>query len=59
LLRAGRCAEAAAWAVEPHAAIAGDEINPALRLWYAPREAPILEHQPVLLLNQVLYEPGG
>ena len=40
---------------EPHAAIAGDTVNPILRLWYGPSNAPVTEFQPRILLNMVLY----
>jgi hypothetical protein len=39
---------------EPHTAIAGDAVNPTLRLWYGPANAPVLELTPAPLLNQVL-----
>jgi hypothetical protein len=39
---------------EPHAEIAGDTINPILRLWYGPPQAPVIELQPPILLNMVL-----
>ena len=41
---------------EPHAEIAGDTINPILRLWYGPSTAPVIELQPPILLNMALYE---
>jgi len=41
---------------EPHAEIAGDTINPILRLWYGPSNAPVIELQPRILLNMVLHE---
>ena len=41
---------------EPHAEIAGDTINPILRLWYGPSSAPVIEFQPGILLNMVLHE---
>ena len=40
---------------EAHAEIGGDEINPHLRLWYGPEDAPILELTPPPLLNSVLH----
>jgi Clp amino terminal domain, pathogenicity island component len=40
---------------EPHAEIAGDTVNPVLRLWYGPSRAPVIEFQPRILLNTVLY----
>ena len=40
---------------EPHAEIAGDSVNPILRLWYGPSDAPVIELQPRILLNMVLY----
>ncbi len=40
---------------EPHAEIAGDTVNPTLRLWYGPSTAPVIELQPPILLNMVLY----
>jgi hypothetical protein len=41
--------------IQPHAEIAGDTINPRLRLWYGPSEAPVLELKPRILLNSVLH----
>jgi hypothetical protein len=41
---------------EPHAEIAGDDINPGLRLWYGPPRAPLTELNPPILLNSVLSE---
>jgi len=43
---------------EPHAAIAGDTVNPILRLWYGPGDAPVLELVPPILLNMILYNQG-
>jgi hypothetical protein len=43
---------------EPHAEIAGDTVNPRLRLWYGPSDAPVLEQTPPLLLNMILYDPA-
>jgi hypothetical protein len=43
---------------EPHAEIAGDSVNPTLRLWYGPSDAPVLELTPPILVNMVLYERG-
>lgn len=40
---------------EPHAEIAGDDINPTLRLYYGPSHSPVVERTPILL-NSVLYE---
>jgi hypothetical protein len=40
---------------EPHAEIAGDTVNPILRLWYGPSGAPVIELEPRILLNMVLY----
>ena len=40
---------------EPHAEIAGDTVNPILRLFYGPSHAPVIELQPRILLNMVLY----
>jgi hypothetical protein len=40
---------------EPHAEIAGDTVNPILRLWYGPSTAPVIEFQPRILLNMVLH----
>ncbi len=60
-----RTTTAAAWpgqgsdaAPEPHAEIAGDAINPTLRLYYGPSHAPALELTPPMLLNMVLYHPA-
>ena len=39
---------------EPHAAITGDAINPWLRLWYGPPDAPALEFKPQILLNNLV-----
>lgn len=41
---------------EPHAAIAGDSVNPTLRLWYGPPDAPVVEHAPPMLLNMILHD---
>ena len=41
---------------EPHADIAGDSVNPTLRLWYGPSDAPVLELAPRMLLNMILYD---
>jgi Clp amino terminal domain, pathogenicity island component len=41
---------------EPHAQIAGDHVNPRLRLWYGPSHAPVMEVKPRILLNSVLSE---
>jgi hypothetical protein len=43
---------------EPHAAIAGDSVNPTLRLWYGPPDSPVLELTPPILLNMILYARG-
>ncbi len=43
---------------EPHAEIAGDTVNPTLRLWYGPSHAPVLELTPPILLNMILHERG-
>ena len=43
---------------EPHVAIAGDRVNPTLRLWYGPPDAPVLELTPPFLLNMILYDRG-
>ncbi|MGH2859080.1 MAG: hypothetical protein ACRDMJ_16520, partial [Solirubrobacteraceae bacterium] len=42
----------------PHAEIAGDTVNPTLRLWYGPPDSPVLELAPRPLLNMILYERG-
>jgi hypothetical protein len=41
---------------EPHVAIAGDSVNPTLRLWYGPPDAPVLELTPPFLLNMILHD---
>jgi Clp amino terminal domain, pathogenicity island component len=41
---------------EPHAEIAGDDINPRLRLYYGPPSDPVVELTPPILLNSVLSE---
>jgi hypothetical protein len=41
---------------EPNAEITGDAVNPRLRLWYGPRDAPVLELTPPMLLNMMLYD---
>jgi hypothetical protein len=41
---------------EPQVEIAGDHINPRLRLFYGSPRAPIVELTPPILLNSVLYE---
>ena len=38
----------------PHAEIAGDSVNPTLRLWYGPSQAPSAEFAPPILLNMIL-----
>jgi hypothetical protein len=43
---------------EPHAEIAGDTVNPLLRLWYGPPDGPVLELNPPILVNMVLYDRG-
>jgi Clp amino terminal domain, pathogenicity island component len=43
---------------EPHAEIAGDRVNPTLRLWYGPPDMPVLELAPRILLNMILYDRG-
>jgi hypothetical protein len=43
---------------EPHAEIGGDSVNPLLRLWYGPPDTPVLELNPPILVNMVLYERG-
>jgi Clp amino terminal domain, pathogenicity island component len=40
----------------PHAEIAGDRVNPTLRLWYGPPDRPVLELAPRLLLNMILHD---
>lgn len=40
---------------EPHAEIAGDDVNPTLRLWYGPSNAPVRELEPPILLNMILH----
>jgi len=49
---------AADWLPEPHAEIAGDAVNPLLRLWYGSSDRPVLELIPPILVNMVLYERG-
>lgn len=39
---------------EPHVEVSGDRVNPTLRLWYGPSDAPVVEHR-WMLLNEVLY----
>jgi hypothetical protein len=41
---------------EAHAEIAGDTVNPELRLWYGPSHAPVLELKPRILLNMILHD---
>jgi Clp amino terminal domain, pathogenicity island component len=41
---------------EPHAEIAGDNVNPTLRVWYGTSRAPVIEIEPRVLLNSVLCE---
>jgi hypothetical protein len=41
---------------EPQVEIAGDHINPRLRLFYGSPRAPVVELTPPNLLNSVLYE---
>jgi hypothetical protein len=41
---------------EPHAEITGDTVNPRLRLWYGPGDAPVVELAPPVLLNMMLYD---
>jgi hypothetical protein len=36
---------------EPHAEIAGDTVNPILRLFYGPSHAPVIELEPQILLS--------
>lgn len=40
---------------EPHAGVAGDAVNPRLRLWYGPSEAPVLELEPQPLINMIIH----
>ncbi len=40
---------------EAHADISGDSINPTLRLWYGPPQAPVIECTPRILLNMILH----
>jgi hypothetical protein len=44
---------------QPHAEVAGDDVNPTLRLWYGPSEAPVRELTPPELLNMILYDSAG
>ncbi|HEY2321092.1 MAG TPA: Clp protease N-terminal domain-containing protein [Solirubrobacteraceae bacterium] len=44
---------------EPRAEIAGDAVNPRLRLCYGPSEAPVAEVTPPILLDTVLDESGA
>jgi hypothetical protein len=41
---------------EPNAEIAGDRVNPSLRLWYGPSRAAVIEVKPRIMLNSVLHE---
>jgi hypothetical protein len=41
---------------EPHAEIAGDSVNPSLRLWDGRSRAAVIEVKPRILLNSVLHE---
>jgi hypothetical protein len=49
------CHDGGGWLDAGGVYLAGDAVNPLLRLWYGPSEAPVAELNPPILVNMVLY----